>query len=155
MYFFVMWMTFCMDISVLYMEKEPPCCAILPQTGTALIIQFLPYYNDINLKNIDMLSGKCFIHASYRTEFTTHGAGILMFRFTVIPDTFSCFRIHSAFPLRFPVKLSSGICHLIVDLTGSADTFAMSAACAAILEAMIPCFTSSRFGSARCSAGVT
>lgn len=33
--------------------------------------------------------------------------------------------------------------------------FAMSAAWAAIFAAMIPCFTSSRLGSARCSAGVT
>ena len=33
--------------------------------------------------------------------------------------------------------------------------FAMSAAWAAILDAMMPCFTSSTFGSARCSAGVT
>lgn len=32
---------------------------------------------------------------------------------------------------------------------------AISAAWAAILEAMIPCLTSSTFGSARCSAGVT
>ena len=33
--------------------------------------------------------------------------------------------------------------------------FAISAAWAAILEAMMPCFTSSTLGSARCSAGVT
>ena len=32
--------------------------------------------------------------------------------------------------------------------------FAMSAACAAILDAMIPCFTSFKSGNARCSAGV-
>lgn len=41
------------------------------------------------------------------------------------------------------ISLACGIC------------FAMSAACAAILDAIIPCFTSSTFGRAKCSAGVT
>ena len=46
-----------------------------------------------------------------------------MLRFALVPDTFCCFRIHGAFPLCLPVKLSSGICHLVIDLTGTADTF--------------------------------
>jgi len=35
-----------MYIFILYTEKEPPCCDILPQTWTALIFRFLLYYTD-------------------------------------------------------------------------------------------------------------
>ena len=46
-----------------------------------------------------------------------------MLWFALVPDTFCGFWIHGAFPLCLPVKLSSGICHLVIDLTGTADTF--------------------------------
>ena len=94
---------------------------ILPTPRSTVMLH--AHIHSVFLQNIDMLSCKCLVHASYCAEFTAHGAGIIMLRFALVPDTFCCFRIHGAFPLCLPVKLSSGICHLVIDLTGTADTF--------------------------------
>ena len=85
---------------------------ILPTPRSTVMLH--AHMHSVFLQNIDMLSCKCLVHASYCAKFTTHGAGIIMLRFALVPDTFCCFRIHGAFPLCLPVKLSSGICHLVI-----------------------------------------
>ena len=77
------------------------------------------------LQNINILPGQCFIHASYCTEFSTHTTSIavVVLRFSAVADCFCSFRIQSAFKLCIPVKNTAGICHLIIDISCSRNSF--------------------------------
>ena len=72
-----------------------------------------------------MFSGQCFVHTADSTELTAHTAGItvVIFRKTVITDSFGCFRIKSTVKLCIPVKDTAGICHLVIDISRMRDSF--------------------------------
>ena len=65
-----------------------------------------------------MFSGQCFVHTADSTELTAHTAGItvVIFRKTVITDSFGCFRIKSTVKLCIPVKDTAGICFSAMDI---------------------------------------
>ena len=75
------------------------------------------------LQNINIFPVQRFIHASHSTKFPAHGAGVFVFRCTVIADLFCCFRIDGAFPLLFPVESSSGVTHGIVQVSCMRNLF--------------------------------
>ena len=75
------------------------------------------------LQNINMLSCQRFVHAAHSTEFSAHGAGIVMLRFTVISDFLCSFRIYRTCPLSLPVQRSSGVSHFIVNVPRPAHSF--------------------------------
>ena len=109
----------------------------------------------IKSKNIDVLPIEGLVHAAYGAELSAHGAGVIVLRGAVGPYGLGGLRVQGAGPLSLPVQGPAGVSHFVIDLPGAPDALAMSAAWAAILLAMMPCFTSSRLGRARCSAGVT
>ena len=65
-----------------------------------------------------MLSVKSLIHASNSAEFSTHGTAILMFRGTAVTNRLCRIRVNGTLPLFLPVKGSSRICHLIIEIAG-------------------------------------
>ena len=72
-----------------------------------------------------MFSGKCFVHTADSTELTAHTAGItvVIFRKTVITDSFGCFRIKSTVKLCIPVKYFSCVIHLKIPVSGMRYAF--------------------------------
>ena len=68
-----------------------------------------------------MFTGQSFVHAADGAELAAHGAGVLMLRLSVVPDSLCRLRIDGACPLSLPVQLSAGVRHAVVHLPGSAD----------------------------------
>ena len=76
------------------------------------------------LKNINVFSGKCFVHASYGTEFTAHTASIavVIFRASAVTDRFCSFRVKGTCILCIPVQFLAGSSHAVIDVSCSRNT---------------------------------
>lgn len=82
------------------------------------------------LQNVDVLIGESLVHTADSTELAAHttGVGVVILWHTTVADRFGCSRIKCAGILCIPVQDTSGIRHLIIDISGTRNTLAMSAA---------------------------
>ena len=109
-------------------------------------------------QDVDVFTGQRLVHAAHGAELAAHAAGVavVIFRQAGVADGFGGLGVQAHRQTVRPSPAPGGrrpSCRPMSRAWGM--PLAMSAAWAAILEATMPCFTSSTLGSARCSAGVT